>query len=261
MIMDKELVIVVPTEAGAYQAMKALSALDESGAIELYSAVVVTKTANGNVTVKDKSHLREPWGTVLGMTTGALVGLLAGPVGVAVGAAVGGAAGLGGDLAYSGFVGEFVRDVAGRLNPGGFAVCASVWEDWTVPVDLEMTPLGAVVYRQATEEVVAAQIRSDWQDVKDQEAHLEAEIARATGEAKAKLEARRAELRAKGAARRERLQKRERSLEQSWEAKIASVRAKAANAKAEAKARHEQHAEKLARFEAAQKAAFRDLFA
>ena len=62
-------------------------------------------------------------------------------------------------------------------------------------------------------------------------------------------------------AQRERLQKRASKLEESWEAKIASIKEKAAAAKAEAKTRHQQHVEKLARFAAAQKESFHQLFA
>src|SRR5271165_5854691 len=132
--MDKQLVIVVQNEMAAYDVVKALKALDDEGSIELYSSTVLVKAADGSLSVKDSRDLRGPWGTVLGLSTGALIGLLAGPLGAAVGAAVGGAAGLGGDLAYSGFVGDFVQDVAAGLAPGGHAVVASVWEDWTVPV-------------------------------------------------------------------------------------------------------------------------------
>jgi uncharacterized membrane protein len=260
--MNKEIVIVVPTEVAAYEVVKALKGLDDEGSIELYSSSVVVKTPSGAITVKDKEHIRGPWGTVLGVSAGALVGLLAGPVGVAVGAAVGGAAGLGGDLAYSGFVGDFVQDVAARLVTGGYAVVASVWEDWTVPVDVAVAPFaGGGVFRQSTEDVVEAQIRAAWQAVKEEQQHIDAEIAHATGTAKAKLEAQRDELRAHQATQKERLEKRAATLQESWDVKIASIKDKAARAKAEAKTRHERHAEKLSRFATAEKTALHDLFA
>ena len=259
--MDKELFIVVPNETAAYEVTKALRALDDSGEIELYSSTILAKSADGSISIKDKHHLREPWGTVLGLTGGALIGLLGGPVGAAIGAAVGGAAGLGGDLAYSGFAGEFVRDVGARMLPGGYAVCASVYEDWTLPVDLELAPYGALIFRQATEDVVTAQIRADWQQLKDEEAKIAAEIQRAAGERKAKLEAKRGEVRGKIGAQRERLKKRAQQLEEGLSAKVESIKAKADAAKADAKQRHEEHAAKLSRFAAAQKSAFHDLFA
>lgn len=259
--MDRGIVIVVPTETGAYEVLKALKGLDVEGSIELYSSSVIGKTADGAVNVKDTGHLHLPWGTALGASTGALIGLLAGPVGAAMGAAIGGAAGLGGDLAYSGFAGDFVQDVAARLKPGSYAVCANVWEDWSVPVDVAVAPFDGVVFRQGTDDIVVAQIRADVQALKEEEAHLETELARADSATKAKLEARRAELRAKHLAQRERLQKRANQLQESWEAKMASIEAKASKARDSAKARHQQHLDKLGRFATLQKESFQQLFA
>lgn len=259
--MYKELIIIVPTEAAAYEVVKALKALDSEGSIELYASTVVTKTTDGAVTVKDTRHLHVPWGTVLGTSTGVLIGLLGGPLGAAMGAALGGTIGLTGDLAYSGFTGDFVYDATSRLQPGSHAVCASVWEDWTVPVDVAVAPWSATVMRQSTEEIAAGQIRAENQALKDEWAHFEAEVAQAKSDAKAKLEAQRAALRAKQTAQRDRLRARASKLQDSWEAKIASVKDKASAAQLEAKARHQHHAEKLARFTAEQKQSFRELFA
>src|SRR5271165_4213120 len=217
-VMDRQIVIVVPTETAAYQVLKALEGIDEQGAIELYTATVVEKSAAGSLTVKHDHRLRGPWAAALGMSTGALIGLLGGPVGAAVGAVVGGSVALGGELAYSGFAGDFVYDVAAQLQPGSYAVCASVYEDWTVPVDTATAPLGAVVFRQATSDVVLAQMRAGWEAVKADQAHLEAEIRQAVGDEKARLEAKREELRTKEAAKK---------LKETWDAEIASIEAKA----------------------------------
>ncbi len=258
--MDREIVIVVPSEKAAYEVISTLKKLDDEGSIELYSSSVITKSKSGFELIEDSRHVHAPLGTALGMSTGALIGLLGGPAGVAIGVAIGGAAGLGGDLAYSGFAGDFVHDVSARLPEGGYAVVASVWEDWTVPVDVAMAPYGGVVFRQATDDVVIAQIRADMQALKDEEAHVDAEIARAAGDAKAKLVAKKNELQAKQTAQREKMRARANKLEDSWHARIESIKEKNKAAKAEAKHRHEQHAEKLSRFAALQKQSFRELF-
>ena len=145
--MDKEIVVVVSNEVSAYEVFKALKALDDQGSIELYASTVVMKTPEGRLTVKSSHELRGPWAPMLGMSTGALIGLLAGPAGMAAGAAIGAATGLGAELTYTGFAGDFLYDVAAKLQPGTWAVCASLWEDWTVPVDVAIaapaaTPTG-----------------------------------------------------------------------------------------------------------------------
>lgn len=260
--MDKVIVLVVPSESAAYEAVKALKGLDEEGSIELYASTVITKSDSGEISVKDRKDVLEGLGTALGFSMGALIGLLGGPAGAAVGAAVGGAAGLGADLfQYSGLTGDFVNKVAARLKPGSYAVLASVQEDWTEPVDQAVSRLGASVFRQATDDVAAAQIRADMQALKEEQAHAEAEIAHASGEAKKRLEARRDELRKKQDAQRQRLHTRAAKLQESWDARIAAIKEKAGQAKSEARSRHQQHMEKLARFAAAQKGSFHDLFA
>ena len=259
--MDKTIVIIIPNELAAYEVRKALAALDDEGSIELYSAAVVSKGVDGTVEVKDRRHSDGPWGTALGLSTGALIGLIAGPVGAAVGAAVGGAAGLGGDLAYSGLQSDFVHEASVRLTPGAFAVCASIWEDWTEPVDAAVRPFQGLVLRQTTEDLVVAQIKAEMQSLEEEMAHLQAEIARSSDSTKAKLMAKREQLRAKQEAQRARLAERAEQMQVSWEAKIDSIKRKAQSAKAEAKARHEQHVEKLGRFAALQKRSFHELFA
>jgi hypothetical protein len=68
------------------------------------------------------------------------------------------------------------------------------------------------------------------------------------------------ELRSKQKAQRERLEKRARELPANWDAKIASIKEKARSAKADARARHELHVQKLDRFAALQKQSFHELF-
>ena len=130
-----------------------------------------------------------------------------------------------------------------------------------MPIDAAAASAGGVVFRQATDDVVIAQIRAEMQSLDEEMAHVGAEIARSRDDAKAKLEARRAELQAKQRAERARLKERASQLQASWEAKLASIRQKTAAAKADAKVRHEQHMEKLSRFAERQRESFRQLFA
>lgn len=258
--MDKMLVVVAPDEGAAYAVVRALKALDDEGSIELYSSTVITRSGSEVKTVEHNLDERAGLGTVLGLTTGTLLGLLAGPAGAALGAAFGGTAGLGGDLLCTGIASDFVHDVSSRLNDGAFAVVASVSEGWTAPVDEALAPLGVTVFRQATDDVAVAQIRAEMKALDEEVMQLDAEIATTAGEAKAKLEAKRAELRAKQEAQRGRLRARANKLEQSWQARLDTIKEKAAAANARIKARHEQHMEKLSRFAAAQKRAFGELF-
>jgi uncharacterized membrane protein len=258
--MNKELVVIVPTEATAYKVLTALQGLDAEGSLELYASTVIGRNADGTIAVKDSRNQYAPWGTVAGTTGGALIGLLAGPADAAIGGAIGAVVGLGTDVSYSGFPGDFVFDVAKQLQPGTFAVIASVLEDWTMPVDTALAPFGATILRQATDEVVTAQLLAEEQALKDEWNHFESEVAGATGEAKVKLEAKREALRAKQAASRERMRARAAALQSRCQAKMSSIQNKVSDAKYEAKVRHQRHHDKLARFAEAQRQSFKDLF-
>ena len=258
--MDRDIVIVLPTEKAAYHALRALRQLDDDGSIELHAGVVVSKDAKGAITVHDKRDENVGWGTLLGMSSGALIGLLGGPIGAMAGVAIGGGAGLAGDIAYTGFASDFIRQVGSSLNPGTTAVVAHAFEDWTVPVDTAMASFRATVFRQASVDVAKAQLKSEMRALKEEEAHIDKEIEKANSDTKAKLQKTRAELRAKQALTRANLEKHARQMEERLDAEIESIKGKVAHSKAEAKARHEEHMKKLSRFAAAQKSAFQALF-
>ena len=257
--MDRDIVVIVQSDQEAYEAIKALSQLSLEGSIELYSSAVIKK-AKGEVLVVRDNGPDGPLGTLLGASLGALTGLLAGPAGAAAGAAIGGAAGLTTDVVYSGIGGDFVRQVAGRLNEGTYAVIASVWEDWAVPIDTAMAPFGGVVIRQTTDEIAAAHIKAEMNALKEEQAHVRAEVKKATGEVKAGIDADLKELEAKQKERQERLKAKAHALEERWQAQVAAIRQGAESAKVEAKRRHELHLAKLSRFAELQGESFRALF-
>ena len=153
-VMDKELLVIVPNEKSAYEVIHALKSLDEKGSIKLYLANVVTRTKSGIERIRESWHLHPSLAAVVGATTGAVIGSLGGPPGAAIGAAIGGAVGIGGEVAYTGLTSAFVHDVAKRLPEGGYAVVASVVEDDVDPVDIAMAPFGGVALRQTTHDVI-----------------------------------------------------------------------------------------------------------
>jgi len=264
--MDREIVIVTPTESGAYDALKALKELDRDGTIELYASAVLTKGSDGTLSVKERENdTRTGVGTMLGLSIGALIGLLAGPAGVVTGAAAGAAAtgaAAGGvaDIGMTGVAGDFLHEVARNLQPGTFALVASVWEDWTVPVDTAVTKLGGKVMRQGSHDVAVAQIKAGVDELDDEGAYIDQQIDQAAGEAQADLRAKREEIKTRQAEQRKKLHARADVIQKTWDAKLASVHEKAKASAALSKARHEEHKQKLERFVSAQKASFRELF-
>ena len=242
--MDKMLVVVFPNESGAYEGNKALSELDQEGSIVLYASSVIAKDQSGRVTIKQEGD-QGPLGTTVGMLTGTLIGLVAGPAGAAAGAYLGTVGGGMFDLAKAGVGADFVDDVARSLKPGKVAVVAEINEEWVTPVDSRMEALGGEVHRRARTEVVDAQLQSEQDAVQEEIADMKAEAAKASGEAKAKLQKRidAANTRLQGL--QSRAQGTRDRQKKQMEAKLRVLQDRTAKAKGEAKAGLQQRHDKL----------------
>jgi uncharacterized membrane protein len=236
--MDKMIVVTFDNERKAYEGGKALRELDAEGEIVLYAQAVIAKDANGQVTVVQAAD-EGPLGTAVGLATGSLLGLLGGPVGVVIGASAGMFGGMLSDLAYLGVGEDFLGEAGQSLQPSKAAVVAEIWEDWVTPLDSRMEAAGGVVFRRSRTEFVDTQIERDAAAYKAEVANLKAEAARATGEAKTKLQAQIAAVNAKLQATQERAKTALAAANQEREAKIKSLKEQTAKAQGEAKAKRE----------------------
>jgi len=79
--MEKMLVVVFDNETKAYEGSRVLSQLDSEGSITIHAEAVISKNADGTVTVK-QGEGDFPVRTVSGTAIGSLIGLLGGPAGL-----------------------------------------------------------------------------------------------------------------------------------------------------------------------------------
>jgi uncharacterized membrane protein len=198
--MNKMLVVVFNSEQQAYEGFRALKELHTEGSISLFAEALISKDSSGQPSIKEGADQSTGMGMALGLVTGSLIGLLGGPVGVVIGAGAGAAGGSVYDIANAGIGADFLQETAKQLEPGKAAVVAEVQEEWVLPVDTRMEALGGTVFRRARGEVVDANIERDAVAIKAELDAEQAEYERASGEAKAKLQAKinatKAELRA-----------------------------------------------------------------
>jgi uncharacterized membrane protein len=180
-----------------------------------------------------------PVGTAVGLMTGSLIGLIGGPIGLAIGAGIGTYGGLLYDLAHLGVGEDFLTEVENTLQPGKAAVVAEVWEDWTLPVDTRMESLSGVVIRRSRSDVVDDQIEKDVAMLNAELAELEAERDQATGEARAKLQAKVDATKARLQAAQDRIQARIEANQKEADAKIESLQEQATRDSEERKAKRE----------------------
>jgi len=231
--MDRMLVVVFDDETKAYEGKKALMQLDAEGSISAYAYAVVSKDADGTLTVKQEDDYG-PIGTLLGTSFGGLIGLLGGPAGFAIGLATGAVAGAAVDLHNVGIGGDFIDDVNKALTPNKFAVVAEIDEDWTTPVDTRMEAIGGTVYRRALSEVKHTLHEEHVAAMKADQAQMKAEQAKAHADRKAKLQEKINQLDSKIQAQLQRAKDRREAAQREAQAKVQVLKAKAAAAKAKA---------------------------
>jgi uncharacterized membrane protein len=179
--MSKFVVVVVPEEKKAYQALHAIKALHAEGTVTYYGASIVARKPDGTLEVKQAAD-EGPLGLATGTLVGGLVGLLGGPVAAAVGLAAGGIVGGVRDIFHAGVSDEFIETVTRELEPGRFAVIAEVSEDWVTPIDMKMEALGGKVVREYRDEFVDDMLAKRADAAKSELARRKAELSGAIAE-------------------------------------------------------------------------------
>jgi uncharacterized membrane protein len=233
--MNKMLAVVFGDEKAAYEGVRALSALDQEGSIDVNSLAVIKKNADGTVSRERVDDVFPAW-TVGGTALGSLIGILGGPVGLAVGMGTGALVGLMGDLRTAEVDADFFSDVSTALNPGKFAVLADVDEEWVTPVDTRMEALGGVVFRTTKSDIEDERRAREVAARRAELDQLKAEHAKARSDRKAKLQAQIDQLRARLDKRLEQNQARAKQAAEQVQAKVAALQKKADQEKGNAKA-------------------------
>ncbi|MGP0018304.1 MAG: DUF1269 domain-containing protein [Candidatus Sulfotelmatobacter sp.] len=231
--MNRMLVVVFDNEDKAYEGKTALLQLDDEGIISVYAHAMLTKHADGTVTVNKEDDFG-PFGTLAGTELGTLIGLLGGPTSLAIGAVVGLLAGSTVDLNNVRIGNDFIADVTKELLPSKFAVVADVDEDSTAPVDRHMESLGGIVFRRALSDVKHTIHEEHVAAMKADLAHMKAEQAKAHADRKAKLQEKINQLDSKIQAQLQKAKERREAAERQETAKAEILKAKAAALKARA---------------------------
>lgn len=244
--MERMLAVIFDDEKRAYEGSRALSRLDLEGDISVFAEAVISKSADGKLSVKQVDG-DFPIRTLGGTAIGSLLGLLGGPIGFGIGAAAGTFAGAMADIHVSGVDGEFLDDVSKSLKPGKYAVVADVSEDWVTPVDTRMEAIGGTVYRAARSAVAHDQMAREEAGMRAELASLKAEQAKAQADRKKRLQSRIEQLEAKLQARLQRDQQQREGLKHETESKLKAVQQQAAKAQGDAKVALEARVAELRR--------------
>jgi uncharacterized membrane protein len=153
---QENMVVVRFTEPSkAYQALSELKQSDADGRIELKSAAVVERTAQGELKIADSADNVGLVGTASGSLIGMIVGVLGGPVGLLLGFGAGALVGGSFDLDRAEESDEALSVLGRAIPPGSTAVIADVTEPEVELIDAKMDLLGGEVTRRSVVDVVA----------------------------------------------------------------------------------------------------------
>ncbi len=230
--MDRMLVVVFDNETKAHEGKNALLMLEGEGSITIYACALVSKNADGSVTVNEGVDTG-PLGTLVGTLVGCIIGLLGGPAGFAIGGAAGLAIGGTADINHSRISKDFIDDVIKALLPNRFAVVAEIQEEWMTPLDIRMEPLGGIVFRRSLSDVKHTIHEEHVAAMKADLARMRAEYAKAHADRKAKLQEKINQLDSKIQTQLQKAEDKREAAERQAQAKVQVLKAKAA-AKAKA---------------------------
>jgi uncharacterized membrane protein len=154
--MAQENVVVVrfAEPSKAYQALSVLKECADSERIGLKSAVVVERTAAGDLRTLDGWDDVGPAGMASGSLLGMLVGVLGGPVGVLLGWGAGATVGGAFDIDHAVTSDEALTVLGTSIPTGSTAVIAEVEEFAVEVIDGEMKKLDGEVTRRSVDEVM-----------------------------------------------------------------------------------------------------------
>jgi uncharacterized membrane protein len=149
-VMSDLIVIVYPTEAKAEEVRTRVLELQKEYLIKLGDAVIATKTGSGSIKLNQLVNTTAA-GAVSGSFWGLLIGVLfLNPlIGVALGAASGA---LSGALTDVGINDNFMKELAGSVQPGNGTLFLLVQEMTTDKVLKEISPFGGTVLKTSLDE-------------------------------------------------------------------------------------------------------------
>jgi uncharacterized membrane protein len=150
---DNVVVVAFADQSKAYQALSQLRQAGDAGRVELRSAVLLERGADGAVRIPEGDDAASGVVVAGGGLIGMLVGVLGGPLGMLLGASTGMLAGGVGALTHSEDQDIALEAISSHIEPGRTALVAEVGEVATEVVDNAMTTLGGTVIRRSAADV------------------------------------------------------------------------------------------------------------
>ena len=161
MVNDRFSILVAEfeDEGSANLTLKNIRDQQNSRAITLMDAAVISKNSDGKIRVKESSDTSTGKGAGIGLLAGAAIGLIGGPVGIAAWSVSGAAAGaIAARLHDSGIRNDQLRQVGEELTPGSSALVLVIEPQWTTAIEKDLVVSGARLFTTRIAAEIAAHI-------------------------------------------------------------------------------------------------------
>jgi uncharacterized membrane protein len=153
--MENVLAVNFEEDAKAYEALTMLKTLDGQRQVDLTAAVVVVRTGDGKVDIKDEVGDTGLSGTTTGGLIGLVVGIIGGPFGVLIAGATGILIGSLFDMHDDDETESALADISRSVNAERAALLAQVAEPSPEVIDAALARLGGTVVRRSLDDVKA----------------------------------------------------------------------------------------------------------
>jgi uncharacterized membrane protein len=185
--MDDNVVVVRFAEPSkAYEALSVLKRLGDAGDVDVRSAVVLERSADGGYSIPEGADNAAGFFMASGGLIGMLVGVLGGPLGVLLGGSAGALAGGPVEMGRAGDQEVALEGISKEIEPGTTALVAEVTEYTTMLLDTAMDGVGGSVSRRPASDVYAEVEAAEHAEVKADLDAFKAKIDQDRADRKAK---------------------------------------------------------------------------
>jgi uncharacterized membrane protein len=188
--MDDNVVVVRFAEPSrAYEALSVLKRLGDAGDLDVRSAVLLERSADGGYSIPEGADNAAGFFMASGGLIGMLVGVLGGPLGVLLGGSLGALTGGSVEIGRAGDQDVALEGISKQIEPGSTALVAEVTEYTPTLLDTAMDGVAGTVSRRPASDVYAEVEAAEHAEVKGDLDAFKAKIDQDRADRKAKWNA------------------------------------------------------------------------
>jgi uncharacterized membrane protein len=185
-MVDNVVLVRFAERSKAYEALSVLKRLGDAGDLDVRSAVLLERSADGHYSIPEGADNAAGFFMASGGLIGMLVGVLGGPLGVLLGGSLGALTGGSVEIGRAGDQDVALEGISKQIEPGSTALVAEVTEYTPSLLDTAMDGVGGTVSRRQASDVYAEVEAAEHAEVKGDLDAFKAKIDQDRADRKAK---------------------------------------------------------------------------